>query len=381
LTISKLIFSPQRSDRVRRQSIFWAVYCVYYYSQSISPDCIKGLNPDEVLRYAFVSLYCFLPACVFSFYVASAIFLPAFLRNKKYFTLALGFVWLFFACAVIDYFASVAFLKISCHCDTGEIIFMRKFSLGFTNAQNAIMAGGLAIGIKLCRGWYLQKRENLLLTQQKMRNRLRLLKVKIQPSFLFRSLHDITEHIQGGSPGAASMILHLSDLLSYLLYEGEEESVPLTSDLSILEKFIALEMARRGPLLNMRTRVTGNMAEHEIAPMILLPLLQTVFETACPAPAENLSADLHIFTKPAGIFFRFTVHATATLNRPFINHSDAVNNVRNRLNHFYPGNHLLDISEGDGKIEISLDITTNRKGAHAERHLFEHGKKAGYEMA
>jgi hypothetical protein len=366
---------------VRRHLAFWAVYCVYYYSQSISPDCVKGLNPDEVFRYAFVSLYCYLPACIFSFYVSLYILLPAFLRNKRYFALALGFVWLFMACSTVDYFASIAFLKISCHCNTDGIIFMRKFSLGFTNAQNAIMAGGLAIGIKLTCRWYVQKQENLLLTKQKMRNRLRLLKVKIRPSFLFRSLHDITEQLKEGSPGAARMVLHLSDLLSYLLYEGEEESVPLMNDLSILEKFIALEMARRGPMLNMRTRVTGDMGEHEIAPMILLPLLQTVFETACPAPAEYLSADLHIFTTPAGIFFRFTIHATATSNRPFINHTDAAQAVRNRLNHSYPGNYLLDISEAGGTIEISLDIKMNRKGGQSERHSLEREKKSGYELA
>jgi hypothetical protein len=116
----------------------------------------------------------------------------------------------------------VLFLKISCHSNFDDIIFLRKFTLGYLNSQNAIIAGALALGIRLTRNWYLQKEENLRLAVEKARTSLNLEKVKIHPDFLLLSLDNIIDHIKTGSPEAADTIVDLSDRLSRWLYEEED---------------------------------------------------------------------------------------------------------------------------------------------------------------
>jgi hypothetical protein len=122
----------------------------------------------------------------------------------------------------MNYYFSVLFLKISCHCNVDDIIFLRKFTLGYLNSQNAIIAGFLALGIRLTRNWYLQKEENLRLAGEKTRTDLNLEKVKIHPEFLLMSLDNIIDHIKTGSPEAADTIVDLSDRLSRWLYEEED---------------------------------------------------------------------------------------------------------------------------------------------------------------
>jgi hypothetical protein len=208
--------------RLARHLAFWAAYCLYFYLQSISPDCIRELDPKDVFSFAFTSLYCFLPACILCVYVSLEILYPYFLRKKKYFRLFLSFFPLFGICVGMNYFFSVLFLKISCHCNVDDIIFLRKFTLGYLNSQNAIIAGALALGIKLTRNWYLQKEENLRLAVEKARTSLNLEKVKIHPDFLLLSLDNIIDHIKTGSPEAADTIVDLSDRLSRWLYEEED---------------------------------------------------------------------------------------------------------------------------------------------------------------
>jgi len=208
--------------RITRHLAFWLAYGAYFYLQSISPDCIKELDPRDVFSFAFTSLWCFLPACILCVYVSLEVLYPFFLRKKRYIRLFLSFFPLFAVCVCINYFFSVLFLKLSCHCNIDDIIFLRKFTLGYLNSQNAIIAGALALGIRLTKNWYLQKEENLRLAGEKARASLNLEKVKIHPDFLLLSLDNIIGHIRTGSPDAADTIVDLSDKLSRWLYEEED---------------------------------------------------------------------------------------------------------------------------------------------------------------
>jgi hypothetical protein len=207
-----------------RHLAFWTTYSSYFYMQSISPDCIKELDPRDVFRFAFVSLYCFLPACIISVYVSLHIFYPSIHRRKQYVVTFLGYFSLFGIFLFINFFFSTLFLQLSCHCDVTKIPFMRKFALGFINSQNAIIVGVLALGIRLTRDWYIQTRENLLLSQKAARAALKHEKIKIHPDFLLRSLDNIVQRIKTGSPDAPDKIVDLSDKLSRWLYEEEEHA-------------------------------------------------------------------------------------------------------------------------------------------------------------
>lgn len=208
--------------RLLRHLAFWSCYGIYFYLQSISPDCIKELNPKDVFSFAFTSVYCFLPACFLCVYISLEVLYPFYLRKKRYIRLFLGFLLLFWSCVCINYYFSTLFLKISCHCNIDNIIFMRKFSLGYLNSQNAIIAGMLALGIRLTKNWYLFKEENLTLAAERARAGLNLEKIKIHPDFLLLSLDNIIGRIKTGSPDAADTIVDLSDRLSRWLYEEED---------------------------------------------------------------------------------------------------------------------------------------------------------------
>ena len=224
MSLYSFIFSPEKKHRLRRHLVFWGVYASYFYMQSISPDCTKDLNPKDVFSYAFVSLYCFLPACVISVYVSLTVFYSFIHPKKKYIAALFGYFALFGILIFINYFFSLLFFQISCHCNVGNMPFMRKFAEGYLNSQNAIIAGVLALGIRLTRNWYVQAKENLLLAEKTARTALDLEKMKLHPDFLLGSLDNIIHRIRTGSSDALDKIVDLSDKLSRWLYEEEENA-------------------------------------------------------------------------------------------------------------------------------------------------------------
>jgi len=224
LSLHTLIFSPAKKHRRQRHLAFWAVYASYFYMQSISPNCIKELDPKDVFSYAFVSLYCFVPACIISVYVSLTVFYSYIHRKKQYAIALLGYFALFALLIFINYFLSLLFFQQACHCDVAHIPFMRKFSLGYINGQNAIIAGVLALGLRLTRNWYVQVKENLILSQKTARTELDLEKTKLHPDFLLGSLDNIIHRIRTGNPDAPDKIVDLSDKLSRWLYEEEENA-------------------------------------------------------------------------------------------------------------------------------------------------------------
>jgi hypothetical protein len=202
-----------------RHLAFWGVYISYYYLQGISPDCTKDLNPKDVFYYAFVSTYCFVPACVISVYVSLTVIYSFIYRKKRYAVAIFGYFVLFCMLVFINYFTSLLFFQLSCHCNVAHMPFMRKFAEGYMNSQNAIFAGVLALGIRLTKDWYVQAQENLLLAQRAARTALNLEKMKLHPDFLLGSLENIIRRITTGNADALDKIVDLSDKLSSWLYE------------------------------------------------------------------------------------------------------------------------------------------------------------------
>ncbi|HVU58254.1 MAG TPA: hypothetical protein VHD83_24505 [Puia sp.] len=221
MSLHTFIFSPEKKHRRIRHLVFWAAYASYFYMQSISPDCIRELDRKEVFSYAFVSLYCFIPVCAFSVYVSLTIFYHFIHKKKQYLLTFGGYFVLFGFCIFLNYFFSILFFHGACHCDVDKVPFMRKFALGYINSQNAIVAGVVALGIRLTRNWYAQVKENLLLAQKTARTALDLEKMKLHPDFLLGSLDNIVHRIRTGSPDAPDKIVDLSDKLSRWLYEEE----------------------------------------------------------------------------------------------------------------------------------------------------------------
>lgn len=374
----EFIYSNKSVHRLSRHLSFLVIYSIYFYLQSISPDCIKELRQSNVFSFALTSVYCFLPVCIASVYIFLYILLPL-VQREKYARFCLGVIALYIGATTVNYFFSVLFLKISCNCDTGKIVFLRKFALGYTNAQNAIIAGAVVSCIKLAANWYRQNKENILLAGLKVQTELRLMKTSIHPRFLFNSLDSISNNIQAGAPQSAHMILKLSDLLSYTLYECDDELVPLEKELSVMQEYIALEKIKQPVLAVINMEIIGDPDNKYIAPLILLPFLQNIFDTVYRNATEPLVSNLGITIESGKLCFELSVNAFKN-SAGISAWTGAIQATRIRLDIQYPDNYQLGITESGEKTIILLEILLTSQHIMAGE-FFQPEKRDRYEFA
>ena len=280
MKLEKLIFSNLPFYVVARHLLFWLVYCFSFYIQSLSPNDVNGFFHRRTYYVALVSLLCFIPACAFSLYIGLYVVWPFFLRRKKYFSAFIFILFIFCIDICMNYFFSLLFHH---YVESEPIKFggiLASFSGvlpgAYQNSVWAITALGIGCCIKLSKVSYLQQKENMKVLRRKLRNEIDLQKVRLQPLYLCRSLDDIHSHINANSENGYKMILKLSDVLNYSLYECEAALVPIEAEISAVNDFIELEKLKSIGSHKMSLLVYEDLNGLVIPPMIFLTFLQQV---------------------------------------------------------------------------------------------------------
>lgn len=85
-----------------------------------------------------------------------------------------------------------------------------------------------------------QKMERI--EKDRLSSELQLLKSQIQPHILFNSLNNLYHFALKKSEQVPTLILKLSNVLRYVLYEATEEKVPLIKELEFIKDYIDLQV-------------------------------------------------------------------------------------------------------------------------------------------
>ncbi|QHV97812.1 sensor histidine kinase [Spirosoma endbachense] len=128
------------------------------------------------------------------------------------------------------------------------------------------------------RSWYEERFRVHQLVQQKTTAELDLLKAQVQPHFMFNTLNNMYATALKSSPETASLIAHLSGFLEYNLYASTQAMVPLATEISYIEHYIELQKNRFGPKLDVSINRYTSIHDLQIAPLLLLPLVENSFK-------------------------------------------------------------------------------------------------------
>src|SRR3982750_4730539 len=227
--------------------LFWS--CVLlYFTIGYARDGRFGI---ELLRSA-----AFLPNHMFIVYSFFYFLIPQFLLTRKFF--------LFILLAIVVYAVSMGLSYLINY----KVLGVNHTTWSFGAAmlgQSTVL--GIAISIKLLKNWYRQKRQLMDAENQKISAELELLKSQVHPHFLFNTLNNLYAHTLEQSEKAPAIVLKLSHLLRFMIYESNASSIPLKKEISLLQQYIDLEQLRYGKRLEVSVSVRGKIEEKEIAPL------------------------------------------------------------------------------------------------------------------
>ncbi len=115
---------------------------------------------------------------------------------------------------------------------------------------------------------------------------LRALKAQVNPHFLFNSLNSISALTSLDPAKAREMCILLAEFLRMTLGLGEKDAIPLSEELALLHRFLAIERVRFGS----RLKWSEEIAEDSLAVLVPPLLLQPLVENAVTHGIANLPA-------------------------------------------------------------------------------------------
>jgi sensor histidine kinase YesM len=354
---NKLIFSNERKYRIKRHLLFWVFCCLYFgIVREFHPRYYKSTEHFPNLFQSLAqSFFMLLPQVVF-IYPLLYFVLPRYIFTGKYIK-ATGWavVLLFLQVAV----SAALLLAIPWHrvfymSQTVEIFKgvtsgWLKIKLACLSALQGSLAGAsLAISLMLFKHFYLKNLRIQQLQKENVTAQLQILKAQVHPHFLFNTLNNIFSQTKTESPKGSKMIMGLSDMLRYILYEGQKPLVLLKQELLMIVEYINLEKSRYGNKLDVHVLTPDKTDDIYIAPLLLLPFVENCFKHGTSNMLQNPWINLSIELKETTLVMKL-MNGKTSLNGNIQNiQGIGINNVSQRLNLLYKNKYDLLIRE-DGK--------------------------------
>lgn len=200
-----------------------------------------------------------------------------------------------------------------------------------------------SIGIKLFIDWYHQRNQARQLAQEKVEAELKYLRSQINPHFLFNTLNNLYGLSLEKSDKVPKLLLKLSDLLSFSLYESSVRQIPVSKELQLIRDFIALEKERYEDRVSIHWQVNdATLGDSQIAPLLLMPLVENAFKHGVREESEHATVSISLQREGSTLVFKVINTMPSPGGEVFSEEGIGLTNLQRRLEILYPGAYRLD---------------------------------------
>ncbi len=205
-------------------------------------------------------------------------------------------------------------------------------------------------------------RDSFTRRQYEREAELKLLKAQLNPHFLFNTLNNLYGLSVIKSDKLPNLMLKLSDLLRYSLYDTKETYVPLEKEIQYLENYMSLEKIRLEDTTKIQLMKTGNFSSKRIAPMLLIVFVENAFKHLNTADDMKGEVSVTIRENENGLFFRcsntFLEDRTASNELEKGRSGIGLLNAEKRLSLIYPEKYQLKTTIRQHTYQIDLNLIT-----------------------
>lgn len=197
----------------------------------------------------------------------------------------------------------------------------------------------------------MQDREN-----ENLKTELLFLRSQVSPHFMFNVLNNMVALARKQSDQLEPSLIKLSSLMRYMLYETDEDKVPLEKETEYLQSYIDLQQQRFGKNVTIKTSLKETDGTYSIEPMLLIPFVENAFKHGTGI-VENALIEIELRAKNDILYFTVrNKYNPANEEQKDKTSGIGLTNVERRLSLLYGNNHKLLINKNDGWFTISLQL-------------------------
>lgn len=370
------IFSNEFRYRFGRHFLLWFAWWLFQgMIYSFTPLLLRSQPQLKRFLISYTEAFFYLVPHMFMAYALMYFVIPRFIVKGKYLTSALCvagvcIVAAFLSAAINNYVLIDIRLAIADNWQLMSRIYNTETSIWLSllaGLRGGITIGGLAAAIKLMKYWYIKEQRNLQLQKENTESQLQLLKAQVHPHFLFNTLNNIYSHTQATAPVASQLVMGLSDMLRYMLYECRQDKVPLSKELKMLQDYMTLEKIRYGNQLELNVDLPQDSENLVIAPLLLLPFAENAFKHGSSHIIDQPWISLSVTIDKKMMKLK-VVNGKASSPAPTVATSGiGISNVRKRLQLIYPDKHLLEITDEEDVFIVNLKIELDKAAMPKEK--------------
>ncbi|MBO6794796.1 MAG: histidine kinase [Balneolaceae bacterium] len=221
----------------------------------------------------------------------------------------------------------------------------------------------LASFIKITKHFYNEEKKSKEYHQQKLQAELNFLKGQVHPHFLFNTLNNLYALTLKKSDSSPEVVLKLSDLLSFMLYECNSPTVPLSKELKLIEDYIALEKIRYDDRLTTVYNVEGDISAGQIPPMLLLPFVENAFKHGTSDSLDKVWVEINVKLRNNELLLSvMNSNGVEKATTPEFEYQQGIGlkNVKRRLELLYNNHFDLAISDTDEMYSVQLSLQIDK---------------------
>ncbi len=229
---------------------------------------------------------------------------------------------------------------------------------------------GMALTIKLLRIRFQQLEKEKLLTEEKLQNELRFLRSQTNPHFLFNTLNNVYALARKKSDQTAPVIMKLSKLLRFMLYECNQDRITVEQEIQVIEDYLELEKLRYNNRLEIALEKEVDDPAVLIAPLLILPLIENAFKHGTSETRFETFVRINLQLMDQQL--RLQVENSTDEEQNDAVEGIGLPSVSRQLALLYPNGYQLDIQHDKEVFTVDLSINLN---SYAGTHqVFDRGR-------
>ena len=214
-----------------------------------------------------------------------------------------------------------------------------------------ILMFGANLGIKN----YIRSRDDrkrlVELEKQNLEQQLESLRYQINPHFFMNTLNNIHALVDFDPVKAQETIVELSNMMRFVLYEGNKQSVPLSRELDFIRHYVTLMQLRYTDKVKITLDLPQETPERQIPPLVLVTFIENAFKHGVSYQRESF---IEVQVTMEDETMHFSCHNSKADHPNEENGGVGLANVRKRLDLIYGERYRLSIKDKSDAYHVEL---------------------------